>query len=435
MGKKLDALLGRTFKPSKFKPLVNLALSRLVVLKSQRQVRCTQARSDVVQLLDLGHHERALIRVEHVIKEQNMLDVFVMIESYCNLLIERINLIEQERVCPHELREAISSLLYAASRCGEFPELQEIRAVMTTRFGKEFAASAVELRNNCGVNRKMIQKLSTRQPSLENRMEVVKEIASEHNIVLQFDEAFISTEESLDVNKKQNHLEANSGSTKLGDDSKIFPQEAEKDYGFSDSMKGKKKYRDVADAAQAAFESAAYAAAAARAAVELSRSEPHDPDDQDSPNNGRGKVLKKHEIITHESESVNKETHNENQAEKMKQKNASELKRSMSASSSDSAEDISKVATKSSDVIGQADPLEKEMHFDESDNETAHEESIILPHKQIPSGFRAGLKVGSGLGHPTGLAAERSGTGIHIAQNLNMEKAPISVRTRQVRGY
>ncbi|KAK7813436.1 ist1-like protein [Quercus suber] len=345
MGKKLDALLGRTFKPSKFKPLVNLALSRLVVLKNQRQVRCTQARSDVVQLLDLGHHERALIRVEHVIKEQNMLDVFVMIESYCNLLIERVNLIEQERVCPDELREAISSLLYAASRCGEFPELQEIRTVMTTRFGKEFAASAIELRNNCGVNRKMIQKLSTRQPSLENRMEV----------------------ESLDVNKMQNH-EANSGCTKLGDDSKILPQE-------------------------------------------------------------------KHEIMTHESELVNKETHNENQAEKMKQKNASELKRSMSASSSDSAEDISKVTTKSSDVIGQADSLEKEMNFDESDNETAHEESIILPHKQIPSGFRAGLKVGSGLGHPTGLAAERSGTGIHIAQNLNMEKAPISVRTRQVRGY
>lgn len=35
----------------------------------------------------------------------------------------------------------------------------------------------------------------------------------------------------------------------------------------------KGKYKDVADAAQAAFESAAYAAAAARAAVELSRSE------------------------------------------------------------------------------------------------------------------------------------------------------------------
>ena len=63
MGKKLDALLGRTFKPSKFKSLINLAISRLAVLKNQRLVRCNQARSDIVQLLELGHHDRALLRV------------------------------------------------------------------------------------------------------------------------------------------------------------------------------------------------------------------------------------------------------------------------------------------------------------------------------------------------------------------------------------
>lgn len=32
-----------------------------------------------------------------MIKEQNMLDVFVMIEGYCNLVTERVHLIEQER--------------------------------------------------------------------------------------------------------------------------------------------------------------------------------------------------------------------------------------------------------------------------------------------------------------------------------------------------
>lgn len=37
------------------------------------------------------------LQVEQVIKEQNMLDVYVMIERYCNLLIERVHLIEQER--------------------------------------------------------------------------------------------------------------------------------------------------------------------------------------------------------------------------------------------------------------------------------------------------------------------------------------------------
>lgn len=195
MGRKLDALLGRTFKTSKLKPLLNLALSRLAVLKNLRQVKFSQARSDVLQLLQLGHHERALLRVEQVIKEQNMLDVLVMIERYCNLVIERVHLIEQERVCPDELREATSSLLYAASRCGDFPELQEIRTVLTSRFGKEFAARAIEVRNNCGVNLTMMQKLSTRMPVLEIRVKVLKEIAAENSIVLQLEETTsVSTE-------------------------------------------------------------------------------------------------------------------------------------------------------------------------------------------------------------------------------------------------
>lgn len=56
------------------------------------------------------------------------------------------------RVCPEELKEATSGLLYSASRCGEFHELREIRTALTSRYGKEFVARAVELRNNCGVN-------------------------------------------------------------------------------------------------------------------------------------------------------------------------------------------------------------------------------------------------------------------------------------------
>jgi vacuolar protein sorting-associated protein IST1 len=59
------------------------------------------------------------------------------------------------RECPDELKEAVSSLIFASSRCGEFPELQEIRGVFVSRFGKEIAACAVELRSNCGVNPKV----------------------------------------------------------------------------------------------------------------------------------------------------------------------------------------------------------------------------------------------------------------------------------------
>ncbi|KAK6152887.1 hypothetical protein DH2020_012526 [Rehmannia glutinosa] len=151
MGKKLNALFGRSSKTAKLKMLANLAISRIAILKKLHSVKCSQAKSDVVQLLRLGHQERAIIRVEHVIKEENTLDAFVLIENYCYLLGERCEMVKNSRECPDELKEAISSLIFAASRCGEFPELQQIRVLLTSKFGTHFATSAVELRNNCGV--------------------------------------------------------------------------------------------------------------------------------------------------------------------------------------------------------------------------------------------------------------------------------------------
>ncbi|XP_075651593.1 uncharacterized protein LOC142622064 [Castanea sativa] len=287
MGRKLDALLGRNLRTSKFKTLAKLTISRTAILKNQRQVRCSHARSDVIELLNLGHQERALLRVEHVIKEQNMLDVFAMIDNYCNLLIERVALLQKSKECPDELKEGISSLIFANSRCGEFPELQKIREILTSRFGKDFAYRSIELHNNCGVNPKMIQKLSARQPSLEVRLKMLKEIASEIGVTLHLEEdAHVIVEEKQDINQKQNQLEPNkSGNLESpplrinGHESAV--EEIIQDDKFSESMKARKKYTNAAAAAQEAFESAAYAAAAARAAVELSRSKSRDNDPDD----------------------------------------------------------------------------------------------------------------------------------------------------------
>ncbi|XP_021887947.1 dentin sialophosphoprotein-like [Carica papaya] len=305
MGRKLDALLGRNFRASKFKTLVKLAVSRIAFLKNQHRVRCSLARSDVIELLQLGHHDRALLRVEQVIREQNMLDAFVMIENYCHLLIERVVLIQKnkERDCPDELKEAISSLIFAASRSGEFPELQQIRGELTSKFGKDMAVRSVELRNNCGVDPKMIQKFSTRRPSLENKMKILKEIASANNIALHFEEdAPANTEEKLGVEQKQKKPEPekprNLDNLAAGSDKHELSEEFKIDEKLSESIKGGKMYKDVAAAAREAFKSAAYAAAAARAAFELSRSELQDnnaddqtdSDDHDKMDNSEGSL-------------------------------------------------------------------------------------------------------------------------------------------------
>ncbi|KAA8547810.1 hypothetical protein F0562_004239 [Nyssa sinensis] len=208
-------------------------------------VRCSHARSDVLQLLNLGQQERALLRVEHVIKDQNMLDVFVMIENYCCLLID-MDMLIQNRECPDELKEAISSLIFASSRCSEFPELQQIREIFTTKFGKAFAAHAVELRNNCGVNPKMIQKLSMRQASLESRLQVLKQIASDNGINLHLeDDPFVIPEDKQDVNQKKQHVEPNEAANldhpELAVDFQHLAHEPTWDEEFSESVKKGKK--------------------------------------------------------------------------------------------------------------------------------------------------------------------------------------------------
>ncbi|XP_039146160.1 uncharacterized protein LOC120283527 [Dioscorea cayenensis subsp. rotundata] len=196
MGKKLNAVLGRSTKQtSKLKALFGLCVSRIAILRKQHQTRCLQARGDIAQLIQLGHQDRALSRAEQVIKEQNLLDVFVVIEGYCNLLTERIALLEYQIECPDELIDAISSLIFAASRSGELPELQDIRRKFAVKFGREFASAAVDLRSNCRVNPMMIQKLSTRQPSLESKSRIIREIALEKGIQLNGEELPVEIKE------------------------------------------------------------------------------------------------------------------------------------------------------------------------------------------------------------------------------------------------
>ncbi|CAH8372187.1 unnamed protein product [Eruca vesicaria subsp. sativa] len=404
MGKKLDALLGRTFKTKKFKSLLNLALTRLSILKNQRQVRCSQATSDVTELLKLGQHENAYHRVDQVIKEQNTLDVLFFLHGYFTLLLDRVQLFEHNRDCPDELLEAVTSLLFAASRIGEFPELQEIRNVLVSCFGKDIAARSIELRSNCGVNPKIIQKLSTRHPQRDVRMKVLKEIAAENNIVLKLEEASsTSTEGKTDVSK-----------AKLA--SEVGKDEIVESYVLSNLVKrGKQKYKDVADAAQAAFESAAHAAMAARAAVELSQSPPRGLNTGN--NGGEGSS----------SGSENKETEQEGNDDDVSEGEVdmrSESKKSIS-DSEDTIEDV---------MSFREDPvklLEKDVVVYDSEEETKHTAKTNTTTEIKDEESLKDCSDRADTGHVDNM--------VHSAEEPIMLKAslkgPISVRTRQVRGY
>lgn len=60
---------------------------------------------------------------------------------------------------PSSVGEAMASLIFAASRCGELPELRLLRGLFTEQYGWEFDITSVELRPGNLVNSQLKEKL------------------------------------------------------------------------------------------------------------------------------------------------------------------------------------------------------------------------------------------------------------------------------------
>ncbi|CAK7326585.1 unnamed protein product [Dovyalis caffra] len=165
-------------------------------------------RKEIAQFLQAGQEAIARIRVEHVIREQNIWAAYEILELFCEFLLARVPILESQRFymekygdnhlslamtkyiqfdpdakeCPAELREAIASIIFAAPRCSEVPDLLQIKNLFAAKYGKEFSMAASELRPDSGVNRAIIERLSVSAPSAETRLKVLKEIAQEYSL-------------------------------------------------------------------------------------------------------------------------------------------------------------------------------------------------------------------------------------------------------------
>ncbi|KAE9617477.1 putative vacuolar protein sorting-associated protein Ist1 [Lupinus albus] len=178
----LDSFFNKGFKAAKCKTLLKLSIPRIKLLRNRREIQLRNMRRDIAKLLETGQEATARIRVEHIIREENMLAAQEIIELFCELIAVRLPIIESQRECPLDLKEAISSVCFAAPRCADLPELLQVQFLFGAKYGKEFLSAATELRPDCGVNRQLIELLSVRAPSPEKKLKLLKEIAVEHDL-------------------------------------------------------------------------------------------------------------------------------------------------------------------------------------------------------------------------------------------------------------
>ncbi|KAF4377169.1 hypothetical protein CsatB_006612 [Cannabis sativa] len=178
----LDSFFNKGFKAAKCKTLLKLTIPRIKLLRNRREMQLKQMRRDIAKLLETGQEATARIRVEHIIREENMMAAQEILELFCELISVRLPIIESQRECPLDLKEAISSVIFAAPRCADLPELLQVQIAFASKYGREFVAAATELMPDCGVNRQLIELLSVRAPSPDKKLKLLKEIADEHEV-------------------------------------------------------------------------------------------------------------------------------------------------------------------------------------------------------------------------------------------------------------
>ena len=102
-----------------------------------------KSRKEIGEYLNNGKHERAKIRVEHIIREDYLVEAMELVEMYCDLLITRFGLIEQVKTLDDGLAEAVSSLLWVAPRLQtDISELKVVSDLLTQKYGKQYAQAA-----------------------------------------------------------------------------------------------------------------------------------------------------------------------------------------------------------------------------------------------------------------------------------------------------
>ncbi|OMO65143.1 hypothetical protein COLO4_31517 [Corchorus olitorius] len=173
-------VLFRWRKASKCKKLVRRVQCRLKFLKIKRRSIINQLHEDIVNLLRNGHPQTAFSHAEELIKYQNLSTAYDLLEKFCEFIILHLPYIRKHKNCPNDIKEAVSTLIFAAAWCGDLPELQTIRKLFKERYGSKFIQRITEPNPENHVNSQVKEKLCLKYITDDMKQSLIVELAKEH---------------------------------------------------------------------------------------------------------------------------------------------------------------------------------------------------------------------------------------------------------------
>ena len=121
-----------------------MATSRLQILANKKTALLKQQMREIAELLceDQPREEKARIRTEAVIREEQACEAYEMLQLNCELLAERIRLLENTKECPPDLVSCVSTLMWAADRVS-ISEMSFAKKQFRAKYGKKFEENAM----------------------------------------------------------------------------------------------------------------------------------------------------------------------------------------------------------------------------------------------------------------------------------------------------
>lgn len=167
---------------TKLKTHLRLAINRLKLLEKKKTELAQKARKEIADYIAAGKTERAKIRVEHIIREDYMVEAMELLEMYCDLLLARFGLIQQMKNLDEGLAEAISTIIWAAPRIQtDVQEIKVIADILTSKYGKPYTDACREEAVQT-ISEKLKHKMSVQSPSKLLVEKYLIEIAKNYNV-------------------------------------------------------------------------------------------------------------------------------------------------------------------------------------------------------------------------------------------------------------
>ncbi|KAH0659150.1 hypothetical protein KY289_027898 [Solanum tuberosum] len=158
---------------SKCKSTIKQTKTRIDMIRKKRNSTQKYLRNDIADLVKSELDVNAYDRTEGLLVELNLLSCYDFLDQYCEQILSHLDTISTQRECPEDCKEPVGSLMFAAARLADLPELRQLRTMLNERYGNSL--------ESC-VNNQFAANLKPVPHKLDVKLQLMQDIAVEYGL-------------------------------------------------------------------------------------------------------------------------------------------------------------------------------------------------------------------------------------------------------------